>query len=64
MSLAERDSFGMMVWGAGAEASAAVCSELRAATAAYLEGGSDGEREEGRDTTPWMMVGLEGDVSV
>jgi len=42
MSLAEeeeRDSLGTMVWGAGAEASAAVCSELRAATWAYLEWG-------------------------
>src|SRR5271170_1550808 len=65
MSLAaERDSFGTMVWGAGAEASAAVCSELRAATWAYLERESDVWIEEGRDTTPWMMVGLEEDVSV
>jgi len=32
----ERDSFGMMVWGGGAEASAGVWSEFRAATSAYL----------------------------
>ena len=34
--MAERDSFGMMVWGGGALASKGVCSEFRAATSAYL----------------------------
>ena len=36
MSEAERDSVGIICGGAGADASSDVCSELRAATSAYL----------------------------
>ena len=58
LSLEERDSFGMIVGSAGADASAAVCSELRAAAWTYLENRSDMNGEDDRDTTPWTMVGL------